>query len=205
MFWRKFNLRQLRPTLTPEARDIAFERDRQPQVVEPGWPKLTHHCAQLPGDSQHLAADRLQRDCVSNHLGLGCPALGQCSLALSDQASSQLIKHAFMRLRPCNVLPDVHLLVGCSHSYSMPSSHATNASAAAFHFTFFYPRWAPAFVFLMLLVGYTRVYCGVHYPFDVLVGFVVGLGAALAIRGLYRAGEGLLSRRRARAGAANRA
>jgi undecaprenyl-diphosphatase len=119
-------------------------------------------------------------------------------LALSDQASSHLIKHTIMRLRPCNVLPDVHLLVGCSHSYSMPSSHAANFGAAAFHFAFFYPRWAPAFVCLMLLVGYTRIYCGVHYPFDVLVGFLVGLGAALAIRGLYRAGRGLVARRRAR-------
>ena len=108
-------------------------------------------------------------------------------LALSDQASSHLIKHAIMRLRPCNVLPDVHLLVGCSHSYSMPSSHAANSSAAAFHFAFFYPRWAPAFLFLALLVGYTRVYCGVHYPFDVLVGFLVGFVAVAFIQMAYHA------------------
>jgi undecaprenyl-diphosphatase len=67
-------------------------------------------------------------------------------ITISDQTSSNFLKHAFERLRPCNTLPDVHLLVGCSGSFSMPSSHAANFGAAAIHFATFYPRLAPAFV-----------------------------------------------------------
>ncbi len=107
-------------------------------------------------------------------------------IAASDQMSSNLLKNLFDRVRPCNALADVHLLVGCSSSFSMPSSHAANFGAAAVHLSWFYPRAAPGLAGLALLVGYSRVYVGVHYPFDVLVGFAVGALAAVAVQGLYR-------------------
>lgn len=107
-------------------------------------------------------------------------------ITVSDQMSSNLLKNFFDRVRPCNALADVHLLVGCSSSFSMPSSHAANFGAASVHLSWFYPRAAPVLAVLALLVGYSRVYVGVHYPFDVLVGFLVGVLAALAIQGLYR-------------------
>ncbi len=107
-------------------------------------------------------------------------------IAISDQASSHFLKNAFERVRPCGVLPDVRLLAGCSHSFSMPSSHAANSAAAALHFALFYRRlWVPLSV-LAFGVGYSRVYVGVHYPADVLVGFLVGAAAALAVQGGYR-------------------
>jgi undecaprenyl-diphosphatase len=115
-------------------------------------------------------------------------------ITLSDQTSSNLLKHTFERLRPCNALDQVHLLVGCSSSYSMPSSHAANFGAAALHLSWFYPRLAPLLWSLALLVGYSRVYVGVHYPFDVVVGFLVAAMAALVVQGLYRAGEALIRR-----------
>ncbi len=117
-------------------------------------------------------------------------------LALSDQTSSNLLKDFFARARPCNTLVDVHLLVGCSSSFSMPSSHAANFGAAAFHLGWFYRRAAPLLAVLALLVGYSRVYVGVHYPFDVLVGFAVGVLAALAVEGLQRASVALGQRLR---------
>jgi len=107
-------------------------------------------------------------------------------LALSDQTSSNLLKHAFERVRPCHVLANVHLLAGCSGSWSMPSSHAANSAAAAVHFLLFYPRWRLPLAILAFGVGYSRVYVGVHYPADVLVGFAVGIACAFAIQGLYR-------------------
>jgi undecaprenyl-diphosphatase len=107
-------------------------------------------------------------------------------LALSDQLSSHLLKQAFERVRPCGVLPDVRLLAGCSGSFSMPSSHAANTGAAAIHFALSYPRlWLPLGL-VAFAVGYSRVYVGVHYPADVLVGFLVGLGSALLLRAGYR-------------------
>ena len=98
------------------------------------------------------------------------------------------MKGSFERLRPCNALDQVQLLVGCSSSFSLPSSHAANFGAAAFHLSWFYPRFAPLLIVLALLVGYSRVYVGVHYPFDVLLGLAVGLLATLAVQGLYRLG-----------------
>jgi len=59
--------------------------------------------------------------------------LGLASLALADWGSYTL-KQLFERQRLCNMLQGVHLLVGCSSSYSMPSSHAANASAIAIPF-----------------------------------------------------------------------
>ena len=52
----------------------------------------------------------------------------------SDQISSNLLKNLFERLRPCNALDDVNILVNCSRSFSFPSSHAVNNFAVAFYF-----------------------------------------------------------------------
>ena len=113
-------------------------------------------------------------------------------ITLSDQTSSNLVKHWIERVRPCNALPDVHLLVGCSDSFSMPSSHAANFGAAAFHFALFYRRaWLPL-VGSAVLIAYSRPYVGVHYPFDGVVGLAVGLACALAIQGALRVGQRLV-------------
>jgi len=107
-------------------------------------------------------------------------------IALSDQASSFWIKHTVERTRPCAALEGVRLLAGCSGSFSMPSSHAANSGAAVAHFVFFFPRLWPALVPIALVVAYSRVYVGVHYPADVLVGLLVGVAAATTIQALRR-------------------
>jgi undecaprenyl-diphosphatase len=117
-------------------------------------------------------------------------------ITLSDQTSSNFLKPAIERLRPCNALPDVRLLAGCSSSFSMPSSHAANFGAAALHLSIHYPRVAPILVGMALLVAYSRVYVGVHYPFDVAVGLGVGLLCALILGGLERLGRRALRARR---------
>ena len=97
-------------------------------------------------------------------------------LLVASNGVSELIKLVFQRPRPCLALEAVRLLVGCSgHSFSFPSSHATNITAQALLFAFFYrPVAVPLFLFAGA-VGYSRVYVGVHYPIDVVGGVLVGL------------------------------
>ena len=97
-------------------------------------------------------------------------------LLLVSNAVSELLKLGFQRPRPCLVLEAVRLLVGCSeHSFSFPSSHATNVTAQALLFAFFYRPVAVPLFLVAGAVGYSRVYVGVHYPIDVVGGILVGL------------------------------
>lgn len=103
--------------------------------------------------------------------------------SLSDYVSSTLIKENFIRLRPCHdpfLANQIRFLVSyCPSSSSFTSSHAANHFAAAmFIFTTFKkvisPKWA--FVFLWAFaISYAQVYVGVHFPFDIFCGAIVGV------------------------------
>jgi undecaprenyl-diphosphatase len=108
------------------------------------------------------------------------------TVILSDQLNSSWVKHLFERTRPCHVLEDVHLLVSCGSGYSFPSSHAVNNAAAAVVLSSFYRRWMWGFVAFAAIVGFSRVYVGVHYPTDVLAGFVLGAGCGALVVWLAR-------------------
>lgn len=63
---------------------------------------------------------------------------------------------------------------------SFPSRHATIASLIAFSFYFFRSKWSVFFLSLAAWIGLGRVYVGVHYPLDILGGFLVSI-IAIAI------------------------
>jgi len=100
-------------------------------------------------------------------------AVAVAALALSD-VGTNLIKAALHRTRPCHVIPDVHLLAGCTRSFSLPSNHASNMFALAAVGWLGFRRWRWALALLAAGVAYSRVYLGVHYPADVLAGAVWG-------------------------------
>jgi len=102
-------------------------------------------------------------------------ALAVLAVALSDLGAG-VIKHAVQRIRPCHVIPEVHLLAGCTRSFAMPSNHASNMFALASVTGILLPRWRWVVLPLAGSVAYSRVYLGVHYPADVLVGAVWGAG-----------------------------
>jgi undecaprenyl-diphosphatase len=78
------------------------------------------------------------------------------------------------RLRPCVVLP-IEPLVGRLSSPSFPSAHAANMAAlTALGGMLGGWRVALGLLWLPLLVGLSRIYVGVHYPSDVLGGWLIG-------------------------------
>jgi undecaprenyl-diphosphatase len=97
------------------------------------------------------------------------------TIIFSDQFNSSIIKFWFERPRPCHTLHNVHLLVGCGSGFSFPSSHAVNNFAGALILSFFLPRITWYIFGYAFLIAFSRVYVGVHYPFDVLGGAVIGL------------------------------
>jgi len=97
-------------------------------------------------------------------------------ITASDQISSNLLKNLFERIRPCNALSDVNILVNCSKSFSFPSSHAVNNFAVAFFFYKLYPKLKWVLFITAALVALSRPYVGVHYPSDIFFGAIVGLG-----------------------------
>jgi undecaprenyl-diphosphatase len=103
-------------------------------------------------------------------------------IGILDYSNSFFFKHLFARPRPCQTLMEVRVFWPCPRSFSFPSNHAANIFGAAFFLSFLYRPWAPLLIFLALLVGYSRVYVGEHYPLDVLGGAVLGaLGAGLLL------------------------
>ncbi len=62
---------------------------------------------------------------------------------------------------------------------SFPSRHATLMAVMAFSYIYFKSKWSFLFLALTALVGISRIYVGVHYPLDILGGFIVGILAML--------------------------
>jgi len=105
---------------------------------------------------------------------LGLVAL---TVAISDPLASRVLKKIFARPRPCH--PDFFVeggrfLLGKWRSFSFPSSHSVNMFAFATVLFCFYRKYGVYFYLFAGLIGYTRVYNGVHYPFDVAGGAVFG-------------------------------
>ncbi len=100
-------------------------------------------------------------------------------ILLADQFSN-LIKHGFMRLRPSNdpaVAPLAHVFFNAGGLYGFVSAHAANAfSFATFSALLFRSRGYAIFIYpWALLIAYTRIYLGVHYPGDILGGIILGI------------------------------
>jgi undecaprenyl-diphosphatase len=104
------------------------------------------------------------------------------TILLSEAMCSLVVKEFIDRVRPCHIYAWVRLIEGyCPKSPAFPSSHATNITAGITYLAFFFPRWLFAMVPLALLVGYSRVYLGVHYPLDVVGGAILGAACGWAV------------------------
>ncbi|GHJ41427.1 hypothetical protein Sm713_70360 [Streptomyces sp. TS71-3] len=109
---------------------------------------------------------------------------GVASLALASTTINTLAKRSVRRPRPLlDAVPLVRRLKRQPVTTSFPSGHAASAAAFATGVALESGRWGTAVVPLAAAVALSRVYTGVHYPSDVLVGAALGTGAAFAVRG----------------------
>jgi undecaprenyl-diphosphatase len=93
-------------------------------------------------------------------------------------------KFLFNRARPFISDTEIAPLIKTPSSSSFPSGHSATAAAGAIALSAVYPAFAPVFILSGVLVALSRVYLGVHYPIDVLAGFLLGTATAVAVLAL---------------------
>lgn len=113
-------------------------------------------------------------------------------ITLTDQLAN-LFKHGFERPRPCreeHLKELIRYIAPRCGRYGYFSAHAASSMALAFFLGLLFRSAYRNLVFLMLfwaaIVGYSRIYVGVHYPLDTLTGMIIG---ALTGFGIYKIAE----------------
>ncbi|MCK5832883.1 phosphatase PAP2 family protein [bacterium] len=109
--------------------------------------------------------------------------------AIIDPLGHYVIKPLIAKPRPCH-LDLGRLLVDCGTGYAMPSLHAA-ASFGVFSVIVTHYGWpATPLYFLALIVAYSRVYVGVHWPMDIFAGAIygafIGVGISLLAKKLFK-------------------
>jgi len=98
------------------------------------------------------------------------------AIVIADLSAFHLLKPLFARPRPGHDLPDFIILTGAGSYNGFPSNHAANMMAMAVVFTLRQQKpWSYILIPLALLVGFTRIWVGVHFPGDVLGGWLWGV------------------------------
>ena len=113
------------------------------------------------------------------------------AITLSDQFTSSFMKPFFERPRPCydpGIGYLVHVVDGCGGPFGFASSHASNAFTLVTLLYLLFKldyKYASILFAWATLVSYSRVYVGVHYPGDVIVGALVGIVIGWILYHLY--------------------
>lgn len=115
------------------------------------------------------------------------------TILLADRITSGLMKPFFLRLRPTNE-PSLegllHIVQGYRGGlYGFASSHAANTTGVAFFIFLLFKdkyKWIWTIFIWAFVMSYTRIYLGVHYPGDILVGMLVGIGSGYSGFRFYR-------------------
>ena len=109
------------------------------------------------------------------------------AITISDQFTSSFMKPFFERLRPCHdpaISHLVHVVDGCGGQYGFASSHASNSFVlATLLFLFFRTKFKYTSILFIwaVVVAYSRIYVGVHFPGDIIVGAIAGFMVGLIL------------------------
>ena len=106
--------------------------------------------------------------------GLALVLAAGLSVAVSDLLGATF-KELIARDRPCHFLANIKDIANCSNSFSFPSNHAINSFTFATIVSCSYKNFSFLLYIFALLIAYSRVYLGVHYPTDVLSGAICGI------------------------------
>ena len=115
------------------------------------------------------------------------------TVSISDIISSHILKDLVGRIRPCSepsLVGYCRLLIGrCPTSGSFTSSHAANHFAMAMFIFYslrkYFGNFGIIFIVWAATISYAQVYVGVHYPFDVIGGAVLGIMIGTIMSKLY--------------------
>jgi undecaprenyl-diphosphatase len=107
---------------------------------------------------------------------------------LADFGSVHLFKEVFERARPCHFLDGIRVVDGCGGPFGFISSHAANSFAIAFFIALLFRNFSGFAVLFSwaVIIGFSRIYLGVHYPFDILGGMFWGLFVSLLVYYMYK-------------------
>ncbi|MBL7045248.1 MAG: phosphatase PAP2 family protein [Parcubacteria group bacterium] len=94
--------------------------------------------------------------------------------ALAAWFVARVVKFFYFSPRPFEVLDTANVLFEYEPGDSFPSGHATFFSALATSFYFYHKYLAWIYIIGAVLIGASRVIAGIHWPFDILVGYVLG-------------------------------
>lgn len=106
---------------------------------------------------------------------------------------NQLIGFVYFRPRPF-ADHSVHLLIDRSADPSFPSDHATGASSLSFAVLPGNPIIGAFMLLFMLLLTFSRVYVGTHYPFDILGGMITGMAGSYIVHKLWPVCDGFVTK-----------
>ena len=108
------------------------------------------------------------------------------ALLLNFIINDLVIKNIIRRVRPFYTISGLEILINPPKSFSFPSGHTSSFFACATVLFNSSKKYGGIFMIMSFIMGFSRMYVGVHYPSDVFVGMIVGIISGIMTIYFYR-------------------